>query len=751
MKNFLHSRFFSPLIIVLFIVLANSLYLTGIFQQNPINRESGLLVQSSRLVGGLETIDPNEGFSTQALGHAAAESLLHGHLPWWNYNEQVGAPLAGDMQSAALFPLTPLLAFGDGVLYFHIALEIIAGLATYYLLRRLKCGRAASMIGGMLFAVNGTFAWLGNAAFNPIAFLPLLLLGVEVAYNKVLSQQKRGWFLIAIALALSLYAGFPETAYLDTLFGCGWAIVRLLQLRHREWKQFLGKFVFGMGTGLLLATPILTAFFDYYHHGFVGIHAGAVGNTGLPFASLPALVFPYLYGPIFAAMRFDGSGTIAAWWSNVGGYITLSLVFLALVGLAVKGNRYLKVFLAGWVVLMVARVYGFPELYRIIDLLPGMSATAVYRYVQPSFELAVVILAAFGLDHLWKGKKLSKHQIIGIGGVLSAIVTVAVIMALHFQKLISSAPHHWIALIGSIGWGLVSVVIIVICARSSLQYKKFMYSAVIALDALLMFVVPNLSAFHSAQLDTKPVTFLQTHLGSSRFYTLGPIAPNYGTFYNIASIDTNNLPLPANWIQYITQQLNPNTNPVIFSGTYQTNPGGLSNKEALFKYMSGYRYLGVKYIVAPKNLITTSEAQINNLTLVLSSQSTAIFAIANPSPYFEMLKGDCTIKTVNKATVAVDCRQPGLLLRRELFMPGWSASAAGKRLAIKQSGSLFQSVVLPKGSYIVRFNFLPPGVLEAAGLMIIGLLLVVVFYIANIRVFLGTLLARVSALLRHIS
>jgi hypothetical protein len=50
--------------------------------------------------------------------------------------------------------------------------------STYLLLRRLA--RApASAAGGTAFALNGTFAWL-YVPVNPVAFLPLLLLGVEV-------------------------------------------------------------------------------------------------------------------------------------------------------------------------------------------------------------------------------------------------------------------------------------------------------------------------------------------------------------------------------------------------------------------------------------------------------------------------------------------------------------------------------------------------------------------------------------------
>ena len=60
---------------------------------------------------GLPTIDPNVAFTSQALGIRAAHDWLSGHIPWWNAFEATGVPLAGEMQSAALFlPWILLLA-----------------------------------------------------------------------------------------------------------------------------------------------------------------------------------------------------------------------------------------------------------------------------------------------------------------------------------------------------------------------------------------------------------------------------------------------------------------------------------------------------------------------------------------------------------------------------------------------------------------------------------------------------------------
>ena len=82
-------------------------------------------------------------------------------------------------------------------------------------------------MGGALFALNGTYAWIGNSVLNPVAFLPMLVLGVEMIIASAPQRRQYGWYVAALALALSLYAGFPEVAYLDALFAGAWALVRL--------------------------------------------------------------------------------------------------------------------------------------------------------------------------------------------------------------------------------------------------------------------------------------------------------------------------------------------------------------------------------------------------------------------------------------------------------------------------------------------------------------------------------------------
>ena len=75
-------------------------------------------------------------------------------MPYWNHFEGLGAPLAGEMQSGAFSPFVLLLLFRNGLLYLHVVLEIIAGIATFLFVRRLALHRIPALVAGALFALK---------------------------------------------------------------------------------------------------------------------------------------------------------------------------------------------------------------------------------------------------------------------------------------------------------------------------------------------------------------------------------------------------------------------------------------------------------------------------------------------------------------------------------------------------------------------------------------------------------------------
>src|SRR5436305_120375 len=340
------------------IVLANLPYLLGIFDPNPLGPR-GSLVSSAVVgpVGGQPTIDPNNGFVSQALGHRAALDLIHLHLPWWNPYEGTGAPLAAEMQSAAFFPPTLLTAFANGQLFEHLLLELVAGIATYLVLRRLALARWAAVAGGIAFGLDGTFAWFSHAPVNPVPLLPLLVLGIEHAYDAARAGRHGGWWLIAVAGALSVYAGFPETAYIDAVFAVFWFAWRVGAVGAAGRARLLIKGGLGAVVGALLCAPLGLATIEYFNHGELSNHATALyGSAHIPPHGLSQLLMPYIYGPIleFAGPREQ----LLSVWVVVGGYLSTSLLLLAGLGLISRGRRGLRLVLGVWVLLAFARMYG---------------------------------------------------------------------------------------------------------------------------------------------------------------------------------------------------------------------------------------------------------------------------------------------------------------------------------------------------------------------------------------------------------
>src|SRR5262245_45691142 len=214
------------LLLLSVIILGHLPEMGGLVKGNPLAQFGGV-TENVRWgwVPGFPYIDPNIGQTSQALGRRAALEWLAGRVPWWNSYAGVGIPLVGDMQSAAFFPPTLFYLCENGHLYIHIFLQFVGGMCTYVLLRQLLCLRLVAFVGAVFYALNGTFAWFAHASFNPVAFLPMMLMGVEATRQATQEGGRGGWEWLAMGLALSLYAGFPETAFINGLLVAVWVLV----------------------------------------------------------------------------------------------------------------------------------------------------------------------------------------------------------------------------------------------------------------------------------------------------------------------------------------------------------------------------------------------------------------------------------------------------------------------------------------------------------------------------------------------
>src|SRR6185437_4111641 len=347
-----------------------------------------------------------------------------------------------------------------------------------------------------------------------------------------------GWAWIAIALALSLLAGFPEVAYLYGLLAALWVVARLIALRGwavRGW--FALKLAIGFTLGVAIAAPPLVAFADYLRVANTGVHAHGAAAPALPNLSLAQFLHPYLYGAIFQFTSPDGVGIS---WGNIGGYLGATVAFLALMGLCARRDLALRIALALWILFAVVRTVGAEPFATLFNKLPLMDMVAAYRYANASWILAAVVLSALAIDG-WRGSRRDKLTAtvcaaftlgaLSLGSLWLALPT---LKALFQNPMFAKKPA-----VGSVAieWAAILVMLVALLIGRDAPERagdaqggahRLLRTARTRPHALLMGVVamaltmgyfgyPTLANPRQAPVDTTAVHFLQAHSGFQRF------------------------------------------------------------------------------------------------------------------------------------------------------------------------------------------------------------------------------------------
>ncbi len=771
------------ILIVVAVVVANGPALLHLVTVNPLVLDGGLGTSVTGHLPGLPYIDPNAGFTTQALGHLAALDWLHGHVPWWNPYEGVGSPLAGEMQSGAFFPPTLLLAVPQGMLALRIVLEVVAGLSTYGLVRTMGVGRAPSTTAAIAFALCGTFAWLFHAPFRPVAFLPLTLLGVEYALRSACDRRRGGWLVLAVALALSILAGFPETAFLDGLFAAWWALLRILGPARDSWFPAVRKLVAGAVTGAAVSAPLIVAFADYLPQADAGPHTGAIAYGSLPTAGLVQQILPYSLGPVFG---FDSTGTgsnvIAGVWGNVGGYVTATLIAAALIGLFGRRWRSLRIGLAAWIALCVLRTYGFQPVVHALAPIPGIHSTAFYRYSAPSWALALIVLAALGIDDI--GRAVTRRRVVaGSVAVTGGLCVWAAVVSWHQLTVAvgptaSSTAHRHLYAGVSLVVALALLAVIAVASFRTLALARVRrrrhaagrpaslgrarwWRAVVGLavivEVVLAYGFTYLSAPAPQRLQTGSVGWLQAHLGTYRFVTLGPIQPNYGSYFGIAQASINDLPTPKAWAAYFASRLDTNAPSNVYIGSGRANPAGPSAAQEIERNQVSYEVAGIRYVVEGASgrdvqgipfPSPNSPAWPAGPRLVYKDGVAEIWELPGAAPVFSVVAGTgahraaeaggpgpgshCGVAASGWDRATVTCSHTAVLVRRVQSMNGWSASVNGGSVPVsvdrRGPDGLFQQVRVPAGTSVVTFAYLPPYETVASLAALAGIAVMIVWF-----------------------
>jgi len=149
------------------------------------------------------------------------ENLLQGQLPWWNPHASLGRPFLADLQSFALYPVTLLnLVFGVTIgmamaTWIHGALALL-GFAR--LIRSHHAHGIAIWVGGTILLFSAP--WLArmqagsiNLVFG-LCYLPLVL---DLSRRLVREPNRRTLTSLALVWALQLASGHPQAFWISVM------------------------------------------------------------------------------------------------------------------------------------------------------------------------------------------------------------------------------------------------------------------------------------------------------------------------------------------------------------------------------------------------------------------------------------------------------------------------------------------------------------------------------------------------------
>ena len=588
---------------------------------------------SSGILNGATYEDPNVAWTSEALGHLAASDWVKHIIPWWNPYSGIGLPLAGEMQPGAFFlPFILLLLLHNGILWVKVALQIVSGLFTYLLLRELGLGRLACLTGSLLYSLNGTFALLPGpeAVIHPIPFLPLLLYGIEV--SRKIDKRVWGVFFIAVSIAWLIFSGFPEASYIDGLMALIWALYRVIGANQR-WTSLATRILYGGILGLMLAAPLILAFGEFLlSSDAFGTHLD--GNISLPLAAAVPFFLPYVYGPLG---NNHGNSELSIIWGNLGGYVGVLIIFVSLLGLKNKKERGLRILLVSWVLLSWAKTFGIPPFSSLMNHIPLLQQTAFYRYSCSSWELALIILAAFSLNDLKTQRPNLTFPFCTTAIILCASIYLAwpwrTFWGWGEDKILKVAVVFFAAIL----WAVAGLVLTRITFVLRGEKQRAVLAFLLVVDAAVFFIVPEMGGLRSGTVDRSAIHFLQRNLGLSRFYTLGPIQPNYSAYFEIGNINHIYVPVEINWARFVENNIFPpvkENQGVIFwpQWPYQDGLG----VKYVRKFLSNYENLSVRYIVTNPGqglipAILTTNSPSGNEALSLLSGQTVRLSLEAPS------------------------------------------------------------------------------------------------------------------------
>lgn len=690
----------------------------------------------------------------------AIEELKQGRFPLWNPYSFSGAPLFANIQSAVLYPFNFLYIFFSypmawGILVF--LQPLLSFIFTFLYSRKIGMRFSGALFASLAFSfcLYASVFLEYNTINHVFLWMPLLLYAVECILEKITVRYA---CIFIASIVFSLFAGHIQIFGFIIIFLICYLFYRIYGKRSHKMEKirlslwFVVFIVIAFGISAIQLLPTIEL----------------IGNAARSVQSYNFLIEKLLLQPAQLVLAFspDFFGNPAtrnyllqdSYPGNAFyiGLIPVVFSFYALFN--IKKNVFIDYFVIAIIILLILFVRTpLSELFYRINIPFFSTGSPTNGLFLLSFALS--ILAGFGID-FWlvdKDKKILK-----ILFILSCLFAVAwaYVVILHPQMSKQNFLYSIILLGITVSMLIVGtffakkkqiiVLILVLLTCVDLFYFFQKFNPFVSVD----------SVFPKAAI----ISVLQKNTGSERIWGYGEafIEANLLTQFHLFDPNGYDPLYPKRYGEFVFSSKNGKIlhtfdNTTRSDATIVQGFGGkdlLENKQRL----RVLDVLGVRYILVKRDtdkLLSTrfslwkqdgawSVIKNNNAAprvfladtyrVVDDANFEKTFFSETFDPRQEILleedpgitldprKGTADIVMYVPSEVAIKTQSTGknLLMLSDEFYPGWAAFIDGKQTKILKADYAFRSVVVPAGSHIVKFQYIPQSFSFGIGISIIS-------------------------------
>jgi Bacterial membrane protein YfhO len=686
-----------------------------------------------------------------------ARAWNNGTIALWDPYVWAGQPLLGQAQPGAAYPLNWILFAlplrHDGLIrwwalqWYFVAIRFMALVFCYLLCRDLGRSRAASLVGGCVFALGGyigSTSWpqmVNGALWLPLVFLFLLRAGrgERPLRNAVLS----GTFL-----GVAWLSGHHQAPMFLMLAAAGAWLYFVFRAGRPDWRMARAAALALVFTVLTGALQILPAY-EYGHLAKRWVGAPEALGWNQP--------VPYAVHQTYDLKPFDLLGTVFPRVNtNADPFVGAAALFLALLGLAV-GWRDARVRLLSAVGLGgLVYALGQHSVFQgfLYGLIPELDKARVVSAAVVVFQFAVAALAAFGLDQLvgqalppanpsretlpgesaWPTSPWPQRFLWGAFGF--GLFTLAVFQTIFFVNKWSFPGEDTVMLTPFVALGFAALVFAAL--RGAVSRRQ---TAVLMLLLVLLELGNNTGSVFASRANAAGMKWLDQMRGNTDVAEFlkrdapfpranvaeDAFAENWGALHGVEMMGGSLASLTRN-MQYVETWSLPTR--LLWGAAYTLSAKPSAVGQLVFTGASGirvYRHAGVfprawavhELIQAP-----TPEVGRRMIQEQLPDFRHLGYMLAAPPPLDACAAQDdvaLTERSTDRVVIHAGMHCQGMVVLSDVFFPGWRAEVDGHATPIYEVNEAMRGVVVPLGEHTITMRYRPASALAGALLSLIGI------------------------------